>query len=136
MMIAAANGIIGDRRFRAVPSVVVPPVPHCGAGGSSLGSELINLLIDGLEVSRLEVAVGALRLLAGLAYYSLERYEDAAKILEGLEPYSKSSSSTFWANYQGRWLLMATYGQLGRIDKAAGVEKEVKFIWRILATAR
>jgi TolB-like protein/class 3 adenylate cyclase len=66
------------------------------------------------------------RFLAGLAYYSLERYEDAATILEGLEPYSKSSSSTFWANYQGRWLLMATYGQLGRNDKAAGVEKEVK----------
>ena len=66
------------------------------------------------------------RYMAGLAYYSLERYGDAAASLEKLEPHSKSTSTWFWPNYQGRWLLMATYGQLGRNADAAATAEEMK----------
>ncbi|TIP25039.1 MAG: guanylate cyclase [Mesorhizobium sp.] len=62
--------------------------------------------------------------LAGLATFSLGRFEDAAAALEKIE--SQSENADFWTKYTGLVMLTATYGHLGRVADAAATKEKLK----------
>jgi TolB-like protein/class 3 adenylate cyclase/tetratricopeptide (TPR) repeat protein len=65
--------------------------------------------------------------LAGLAYFSMDRYDEAAAVLEKIDPQSKETTYwDFWANYEGLKLLISTYGHLGRDTDAATALERIK----------
>ena len=65
--------------------------------------------------------------LAGLAYFSMDRFNEAAATLEKIEPESKETSYwDFWSNYIGLMLLVSAYGQLEQSDDAAKARERIK----------
>jgi len=62
--------------------------------------------------------------LAAMAYFSMDRFEDAAASLEKIKPQSKTAD--FWTNYVALQLLTATYGHLGRAADAASAREKLK----------
>ena len=65
--------------------------------------------------------------LAGLAYISMDRFEEAVVTLEKIEPELKETSYwDFWSNYDGLVLLISAYGQLGQNANAAKARERLK----------
>ncbi|QPB18783.1 guanylate cyclase [Rhizobium sp. 007] len=65
--------------------------------------------------------------LAGLAYFSMDRFEEAVVAFEKIAPESKETSYwDFWANYNGLVLLISAYGHLGRHADAAAARERLK----------
>ncbi|WP_074069440.1 adenylate/guanylate cyclase domain-containing protein [Rhizobium gallicum] len=65
--------------------------------------------------------------LAGLAYFSMDRFEEAVVAFEKIAPESKETSYwDFWANYNGLVLLISAYGHLGRHAYAAAARERLK----------
>ena len=65
--------------------------------------------------------------LAGLAYFSMDRFKEAAVALEKIDPESKETSYwDFWSNYIGLMLLISTYGQLEQSADAAKARERIK----------
>ncbi|SCW66346.1 TolB amino-terminal domain-containing protein [Rhizobium mongolense subsp. loessense] len=66
-------------------------------------------------------------LLAGLAYFSMDRFEEAVVAFEKIAPELKETSYwDFWSNYQGLMLLISAYGQLDRHADAAAARERLK----------
>ncbi|WP_267285098.1 adenylate/guanylate cyclase domain-containing protein [Rhizobium gallicum] len=65
--------------------------------------------------------------LAGLAYFSMDRFEEAVVALEKTAPGSKETSYwDFWSNYPGLMVLISAYGQLDRYADAATARERLK----------
>ena len=65
--------------------------------------------------------------MGGLAEFSMGRFEEAAALLEKLDPERGVTSFwDFWSNYNGLRLLVATYGHLGRKADADAVKEKLK----------
>jgi adenylate cyclase len=60
--------------------------------------------------------------LQGLAYFSLERFEDAAAMLEKID----LGSNDFWAKYYSVQVLLVTYGHLGRAADIAKLKERMQ----------
>lgn len=66
-------------------------------------------------------------LLAGSAYFSMERYGEAVAALEKIEPERKETTYwDFWPNYDGLVLLISAYAQLGQSADAAKARERLK----------
>jgi TolB-like protein/class 3 adenylate cyclase len=66
-------------------------------------------------------------LLAGLAYFSMDRFEEAVVAFEKIAPESKETSYwDFWSNYDGLMVLISAYGQLDRQADAATARERLK----------
>jgi tetratricopeptide (TPR) repeat protein len=66
-------------------------------------------------------------LLAGLAYFSMNRFEQAVVALEKTAPESKETSYwDFWSSYPGLMVLISAYGQLDRHADAAAARERLK----------
>ena len=65
--------------------------------------------------------------LAGLAYFSMDRFKEAAVALEKIDPEAKETSYwDFWSNYVGLMLLISNYGQLEQSADAAKARERIK----------
>jgi tetratricopeptide (TPR) repeat protein len=65
--------------------------------------------------------------LAGLAYFSVDRFEEAAASLEKLDLQSRGTGYwDFWSNYNGLKLLISAYGHLGRSADIAVARKSIE----------
>jgi TolB-like protein len=65
--------------------------------------------------------------LAGLAYFSLNRYEEAVASFEKIEPEAKETSYwDFWSNHNGLVLLISAYEQLGQDANADKARERLK----------
>ncbi|EHK79393.1 adenylate/guanylate cyclase [Sinorhizobium meliloti CCNWSX0020] len=65
--------------------------------------------------------------LAGMAYFSMDRFVEAAAALEKINPQSNEATYwDYWANYEGLKLLISTYGHLDRIADAATAMERIK----------
>jgi adenylate cyclase len=65
--------------------------------------------------------------LAGFAYFSMDRFEEAAVAFEKIEPEAKETSYwDFWSNYDGLVLLISTYANLGKGADAANARERLK----------
>ena len=65
--------------------------------------------------------------IGGLAEFSMGRFEEAAALLEKLDPERGVTSFwDFWGNYWGLRLLVATYGHLGRVGDVDAVKEKLK----------
>ncbi|CAN7281921.1 guanylate cyclase [Phyllobacterium sp. LjRoot231] len=63
----------------------------------------------------------------GMAYFSMDRFEEAAVTLEKIGPQSKETTYwDFWATYNGLKLIISTYGHLGRIADAVTAGERIK----------
>ncbi|HEV2899384.1 MAG TPA: adenylate/guanylate cyclase domain-containing protein [Pseudaminobacter sp.] len=66
-------------------------------------------------------------LIAGLAYFSMDRFEEAAASLEKIDAQTKEATFwDFWANYNGLKLLISAYGHLGRSAEGAVAKERIK----------
>lgn len=64
---------------------------------------------------------------AGLAYFSMDRFKEAAAAFEKINPESKETSYwDFWSNYLGLMLLISTYGQLEESVDVAKARERLK----------
>ncbi|PSH59037.1 guanylate cyclase [Phyllobacterium brassicacearum] len=71
---------------------------------------------------------------AGLAYFSMDRFKEAAAALEKIAPEAKETSYwDFWSNYLGLMLLISTYGQL---EQSADADKARERLKPYLAKAQ
>lgn len=65
--------------------------------------------------------------LAGLAYFSTDRYEEAVVALEKIGPELKETSYwDFWSGYSGLMVLISSYGQLDRDADATAARERLK----------
>jgi adenylate cyclase len=65
--------------------------------------------------------------IAGLAYFSMERFQEAAASLEKIDTRSEGTGFwDFWANYNGLTLLISTYSQLGRGAEPAVMKERLR----------
>jgi TolB-like protein/class 3 adenylate cyclase len=63
---------------------------------------------------------------AGLAHFSMDRFEEAAAVFEKIDPATETNFWDFWATYNGLKLIISTYGHLGRDADIAKAKESIK----------